>query len=87
MKRITREDLEKMIYPNDYYYCSNHNCLPTTLKQCQECCNKALTEYENEIYNKALENVLKLIATLGIDWEVQNSDIAWLEKSVKDLIK
>lgn len=43
----------------------------------------------NEIksYNQALEDVLKLIATLGIDWEVKNSDIDWLEKSVERLRK
>ena len=38
-------------------------------------------------YNQALEDVLKLIAILGIDWEVKNSDIDWLEKSVENLRK
>lgn len=39
-------------------------------------------------YNQALDDVLKLIATLGIDWgEIKNSDIYWLEKSVERLRK
>ena len=48
----------------------------------------AVVEIEKKkSYNQALEDVLKLIATLGIDWEVKNSDIDWLEKSVEDLRK
>ena len=51
---MTREYLLRLIYMSEY--CPDYNCQSTTLEQCQECCNKALTEYENEIYNKALED-------------------------------
>lgn len=53
--------------------------LPTTTEEWQRDMNIA--------YNQALEDVLKLIATLGIDWEVKNSDIEWLEKSIQGLRK
>lgn len=48
---------------------------------------KNLEENNRNVYNQALEDVLKLIATLGIDWEVKNSDIEWLEKSIQGLRK
>ena len=41
---------------------------------------KEAKELYNEIYNQALEDVLKLIATLGIDWGVKNSDIDCLRR-------
>lgn len=53
--------------------------LPTTTKEWQKDMNIA--------YNQALEDVLELTATFGIDWEVKNGDIEWLEKSIQGLRK
>lgn len=47
---------------------------------------RAQVSYEKG-YNDAIEDVLNLVATLGIDWEVNNKDIEWLEKSISNLKK
>lgn len=54
---------------------------------CETCVHKTTKEDLDAIYNQALDDVLKLIATLGIDWEVTSGDIDWLEKSIQKLIK
>lgn len=54
---MTREALVRLIYFSDY--CPEYNCQCTTQTQCQECCSKALTEYEDKIYNKAIEDLLE----------------------------
>lgn len=56
---MKREDLVKSIYYGNY--CPNYNCTSTTKDMCKECSSKALTKYENEIYNKALEDVLQVV--------------------------
>ena len=70
---MTREDLIRLIYFSDY--CPKYNCQPTTRDICQECCSKALTEYENEIYNKALIDVEhNLLQCIDNDYEYPTSD-------------
>ena len=54
---------------------------------CEECDVPDMVMEFVKGYNQALDDVLKLIATLGIDWKVKNSDIDWLEKSVERLRK
>lgn len=56
---MTREDLEDIIYVSDY--CPKDNCTPRTREQCLECCENALTEYENKLYKKALTDLWKTV--------------------------
>lgn len=51
---MTREKLVRIIYFS--MYCSDYNYHNCGKIKCQECAEKTLTEYENEIYNKALED-------------------------------
>lgn len=54
---MKRKELIRLMYISGY--CLDYRCRPTTSNECRECCNKELTEYENEIYNKALDDLLE----------------------------
>lgn len=51
---MTKDELVRLVYISGH--CPEYNCQHTTSAQCMECHNKELTEYENEIYNKVLED-------------------------------
>lgn len=51
---MTRKELVRIIYFSDY--CLNDKCRFTSKDECRECCSKALAEYENEVYNRALDD-------------------------------
>lgn len=76
---MTREYLLRLTYLSDY--CPDCNCQSTTIEQCQECCNKALIEYENKIYNKALDDCIKSMREESCEWEYQ---IAFIESCKKE---
>ena len=54
VEEMTKKELVRLVYMSGH--CPEYNCQHTTSAQCTECHNKELTEYENEIYNKALED-------------------------------
>ena len=69
---MTREDLVRLIYFSDY--CPEYNCQPTTRDQCQECCSKALTEYENQIRAVVID---ECITELEEDYKRQSENVKY----------
>lgn len=55
---MTREELLKLIKA---YHCIDVPLSVCDTLTCEECAEKALTEYENTIYNKALDDLARIV--------------------------